>query len=248
MNKLRINGISSFTLHILAMSLMLCDHLWATLFPAQEWLTCIGRIAFPIFAFMIVEGYYHTSDVSKYMKRLLVFAIISEIPFNLIYGSSIFYPLHQNVLWTFLLALLTIKLIEKIKSIGKWWLSWPLILIILYCINIIGTLLMIDYFGAGILMILVFYFFHYRNWWCFLGQLICLGYINIEVLGGYYYPIIIDGHEFKLVQQSFALLALLPICLYKGKQGYHSRWFQYLCYAFYPAHLLIIYLIWQCIS
>ena len=63
-------GIDSFTLHILAMLFMLCDHLWATLFPAQEWMTCVGRLAFPIFAFMIAEGCYYTSNVKKYMLRL----------------------------------------------------------------------------------------------------------------------------------------------------------------------------------
>ena len=88
-------GIDSFTLHILAMLFMLCDHLWATLFPAQEWMTCVGRLAFPIFAFMIAEGCYYTSNVKKYMLRLFLFAIISEIPFNLIMGSSVFYPFHR---------------------------------------------------------------------------------------------------------------------------------------------------------
>ena len=105
-------GIDSFTLHILAMLFMLCDHLWATLFPAQEWMTCVGRLAFPIFAFMIAEGCYYTSNVKKYMLRLFLFAIISEIPFNLIMGSSVFYPFHQNVLWTFLLGGLSIQIIE----------------------------------------------------------------------------------------------------------------------------------------
>ena len=107
--------ISSSGLHILAMGLMLCDHLWAMLFPAKEWLTCIGRMAFPIFAFMIVEGYLRTHDLRRYLLRMLVWALLSEIPFDLMYGGSIYYPYHQNVLWTFLLSLLLIMFIEKSK-------------------------------------------------------------------------------------------------------------------------------------
>ena len=63
---------SSCSLHILAMACMLCDHMWASLFPYMEWMTCVGRIAFPIFAFMIVEGYFHTKDIKKYLLRLLI--------------------------------------------------------------------------------------------------------------------------------------------------------------------------------
>ena len=76
-----VNGITSFGLHILAMILMLCDHLWATLLSDFSWLTWIGRIAFPLFAFMIVEGFFHTKDRKKYILRMLIFAVISEIPF-----------------------------------------------------------------------------------------------------------------------------------------------------------------------
>lgn len=244
----KINGLTSFTLHILAMLFMLCDHLWATLFPAAEWLTCIGRMAFPIFAFMIAEGYFHTSNVRKYLLRLFIFAVISEVPFNLIYGGSVFYPFHQNVLWTFLIALLSITLIEKSKALNKWWLIWLTSIAIIFVDYTLGTIAMVDYFGAGVLTVLVFYFFRERKWWCFAGQLVCLAVINIYMLGGYYYSVPIAGYEFEIVQQGFALLALIPIWLYGGQQGYHSKPFQYFCYAFYPIHLLILYFIWQCVS
>ena len=79
--------ISAAALHIIAMTLMLMDHLWATLLPAREWLTCAGRVAFPIFAFMAVEGYFHTRSFKKYILRMLLFAVLSEIPFDLMYGG-----------------------------------------------------------------------------------------------------------------------------------------------------------------
>lgn len=240
-------GVSSFSLHVLAMILMLCDHLWATLFPAQEWLTCIGRIAFPIFAFMIVEGYFHTSNIRKYLRRLFMFAVISEIPFNLIYGSSIIYPFHQNVLWTFLIALLSIVVIEKARATKKWWIFAPAAIVTVGFDFLLGTFAMVDYFGAGILTVLVFYFFHGRKWWCFLGQFVCLAYINLEMLGGYYYSVNIGEYELQIVQQGFALLALIPIWLYRGRQGHHSKVFRYICYAFYPVHLLLLYFVWQAV-
>lgn len=104
--------LSSATLHIMAMIFMLMDHLWATIFPAQEWLTCVGRVAFPIFAFMTVEGYFYTHNFKKYLTRMFIFALLSEIPFDLMYGGTIFYPYHQNVIWTFIVGLIGIYLIE----------------------------------------------------------------------------------------------------------------------------------------
>lgn len=241
----RSRGLTSFSLHILAMALMLCDHLWATLFPAQEWLTCMGRMTFPIFAFLIAEGYFHTSDVGKYIRRVLIFALLSEIPFNLIYGSSLIYPFHQNVLWTFLIALLSLRAIEKAKALEKRWLVWPLVLLVILFDSLFGTITMVDYLGAGVLTVLVFYFFRGKQWWCLLGQLVCLAYLNLSVLGGYYYSVSIGGLEVNIIQQGFALLSLIPIWLYNGRQGYHSKPFQYFCYAFYPLHLLLLYLVWQ---
>lgn len=72
--------LSAAALHIIAMALMLMDHLWATLLPAQDWLTCAGRLAFPIFAFMTVEGYFHTRNLKRYALRLLLLHCFRKCP------------------------------------------------------------------------------------------------------------------------------------------------------------------------
>ena len=238
-------GLSSAALHIIAMALMLCDHLWATIFPYLDVLTCIGRIAFPIFAFMIAEGYRHTSNVKKYMLRMLIFAVLAEIPFNLVYGGQVSYIYHQNVLWTFLIALVCMTLIDKVKAKGRTWLTIFAGFGIVFLGALIGTIGMVDYYGAGVLTVLTFYFFREKKWWCFAGQLICMYYINVEMLGGYYYPVTIAGHYFELQQQGLALIALIPIWLYNGTRGYNAKWFKYFCYAFYPVHFAVLYVIWQ---
>ena len=234
--------ISSFGLHLLAMGLMLCDHLWATVVPGNDWLTCIGRLAFPIFAFMTVEGYFHTKNLKKYVLRLLVFALLSEIPFNLMMGSRIFYPIHQNVLWTFLLGIWMIHRIEKAKNAPFW--RRILRAAGSVCIGfLVGTLTMVDYMGAGVLMVLTFYFFRGRKWWHFVGQLLALYYINAEILSGFSYQLELFGREIWIVRQSFAVFALIPIWFYRGRQGHHSKAFRWICYGFYPAHMLILALI-----
>ena len=227
--------ITSAALHILAMAFMLCDHLWGTIVPGNDWLTCIGRLAFPIFAFLLVEGYFHTSDLKGYVRRLFLFALLSEIPFNLAMGSRLFYPIHQNVLWTFLLALGFIHWNEKAKHSGKLWKRVAVGILSVVLGYLAGILTMADFYQGGVLTVLVFYFFRGRTWWQLAGQLLCLWYINVEILSGFAYEL----HLF-LIRQGLALLALFPIWLYRGRQGYHSKGFRYFCYAFYPAHLLIL--------
>lgn len=230
---------TSLSLHILAMVLMLCDHLWGTIIPGNDWLTCVGRLAFPIFAFLLVQGYTHTRNLRKYVLRLLLFAVLSEIPFNLAMGSRLLYPLHQNVLWSFLISIGLIHWNEKVRT-KRIWLRLLIALLTFLIAYIGGLLTMVDYYHAGILTVLVFYFFRHKKWWCYLGQFICLWYINMEMLGGIGYEIQLFGQTHFIARQGFALLALIPIWLYRGKQGYHSKPLQYLNYAFYPAHLLIL--------
>lgn len=185
--------ISVAMLHIIAMTFMLMDHLWATLLPAQDWLTCVGRLAFPIFAFMAVEGYFHTHSFKKYILRLLLFAVLSEIPFDLMYGGTWFYPFHQNVIWTLLIGLAGIHLMEKARKKQKLWIFLPTAVLVMLVGSALGTVGMADYYGAGVLTLFAFYFFRGRKWWCFSGQLLALYWVNVELLGGLMYPIRLLG-------------------------------------------------------
>ncbi len=234
------NIINSSQLHILAMVFMFCDHLWATVLSQMSWLTCIGRLAFPIFAFMLVEGYFNTHNLRRYMLRIFIFALISEIPFNIMCCLSIFYPFHQNTLWTLLLSLIVISIIEKAKKTNN---------IIIFTFTAVAASFggflaafaaMVDYYGFGVLIVLSFYFFRGRKWYNFLFQFICLYILNIKFLGGFYYSLNLFGLGFEFPRQGFALLALIPIWLYNGKKGQTGKSFKYFCYMFYPCHIAFI--------
>lgn len=99
---------------------------------------------------------------------------------------------------------------------------------------------MVDFYHAGVLTVLVFYFFRQKKWWSYIGQFVCLWYINTELLGGLGYEIHLGAQTYFFARQGFALLALIPIWLYRGKQGYHNKLLQYTYYAFYPLHLLVL--------
>ena len=235
--------LTSFALHIMAMVFMIFDHLWGVFATdGYLWMTCIGRLTYPIFAFMIVEGYFHTKNLKKYVLRLLIFAWISEIPFNLVMSSSWIAPLHPNVLWTFLIGILLIFLNEKANKKALW--VRILVFIgtaLLGCL--LGIITFVDYNHGGVLIILMFYVFRERKWWALLGQIVCLYFISVEVISGQFIPIELFGKTFELVVQSFCVLALIPIWLYQGKQGPYNKAIRYLYYGFYPAHLLLFALI-----
>lgn len=196
-----------------------------------------------IFAFMAVEGYFHTHNLKKYLLRMLIFAVISEVPFDLMYGGTWFYPVHQNVIWTLMMGLVGIHLMENVRKKKSTFVYILVSTIVVILGGLLGTLSMVDYYGIGVLTVFIFYFFRGRKWWCLLGQMLALYWVNVELLGGLMYPIRLFGMEFELCQQGLALLALLPIWLYRGRQGYHSKPFQYFCYAFYPIHMLVIVLV-----
>lgn len=228
--------LTSFGLHLLAMGLMLCDHICLALMPDRLWMTCAGRLAFPIFAFLVAEGFVRTRSRARYARRLLIFALVSEVPFDLLAAGRPVYPFHQNVLWTFLVALGCMQLLEWAKADPR-----PAARLVVSAGAVLGgflagTAFMVDYFGPGVWTVLVFYFFRGDGWRLRLGQLLCLLFLNGWLLAG---QTVLPG-GLALPIQSFAVLALPFIWLYRGRQGPHGRAVRWLFYGFYPAHLLVL--------
>ena len=237
----KIRFLNSNTLRLVAVLLMISDHVWATTMSFGNWMTYIGRMAFPIFAFQIAEGFIHTKDFKKYALRLLAFGLVSEIPFNLFYSSRWFNPYHQNVMFTLLLGLLAIRVIDNLKedisakNIGKSVL-WLLL------IGIGGTLGFVDYGFLGVLTVVMFYLCRGYRFTPIL-QLIGMILINIVFFEGQVFIFEFFGKTLEIPSQGFAVFALIPIWLYNGKKGKSSKILQYGFYAFYPVHMLILYLI-----
>lgn len=208
-------GLSVFDLKCIAVATMLIDHIGAFLYTDQEWMRYIGRLAFPIYCFLIVEGYYHTRDVRKYIGRLALFALISEVPFDLACADQVVYMEHQNVFFTLTLGLVCICVIDRLSS------KWLALGIAAGIWLLTGYVIRSDYGVGGLLMI--FFFYQFRSQWLY--RLLSVGAINCLCYG----PI-----------QWAGTVALLPIQFYNGKKGPSAKYF---FYAFYPVHLLLLYLI-----
>ena len=174
----------------------------------------IGRLAFPIFAFMIVEGFYKTKSRWKYLRNLLVFAVISEIPYDMFQSKVFINNRSQNIMWALALGLLTLIIVDKLKEKIKNKYIWILVSIILVAINaIIATLLSFDYDYYSIIIIFILYIFYDKR---FVGSI--LSYLVI-------------------IKEVYSILGFATINFYNGKKGRQNKLFNYL---FYPVHLLIL--------
>jgi hypothetical protein len=136
-------------LFFLAMLLMLLDHMWATVWDVP-WFTMVGRLAFPIFAFQIAEGFYQTSNRKNYIKRMLLFALISEIPWNFM-GMDSWRYMKQNVYFTLFFGYLAICLIEYYR--GNAWMQFVCVFALLWTAKEFNA----DYGWKGYIFILIMY-------------------------------------------------------------------------------------------
>lgn len=239
-------GMTGSTLKIIAMLTMLIDHIGASLLENgvmrkiaggsvasadiaalhsyNTWrmvdivFRAIGRLAFPIFCFLLVEGFLHTRDWRKYFARLFLFSFISEIPFDLAFHRTWFYREGQNVfftLWIGILVLVGMKYIEEREDLVKS-VQYILEILVVTAGYFLAEFLKTDYSGFGIVVIAMLYFLRKDR----KSQTICGAILFLW--------------EFS------APLAFVPIYKYNGKRGLDLK---YVFYFFYPVHLLLFGLI-----
>lgn len=229
----RIQILNGFHLKLIAICTMFIDHMGYTLFPGALWLRCIGRIAFPVFCFLIAEGCVYTHDRRKYAVRLLAFALLSEIPFNLMNSGALWDMYHQNVLWTLLMGALVCWLMDWTMQKRAGW-AFALVVAAMaaaYWLLEIGNT---DYGGWGMLLVVMFYGIRRAPSGAvvkMIAQFFGLAFFSIAVMGGY------------ISIELWSLVSLAPIWLYNGQRGFSNRAVQYGFYAFYPVHILILSLI-----
>lgn len=217
-------------LKILAILTMTIDHVGAVLYPEVTVLRLIGRLAFPIFAFLLVEGYVHTRDVKKYLIRLWLFALISEIPYDLAFDGVLYAPLHQNIFFTLGLALLGLWTLDRFKDTDP--VIGPLVFVLL-CV--VSLLLRTDYNIFG--MATVFLFHRYRGEKIKALYAVALLHLAYGVMDSG----LLDGaFILRRMIQSAAAVSVLFIGLYNGEKG---RSFKYVFYVFYPLHLTLLWLV-----
>lgn len=223
-NRFKTSGAALKWLAVLS---MLCDHLFKALaLPFPYICQIFGRLAFPLFAFLLAEGAAHTRSFPKYWLRIAVFAIVSEVPFDLAFFGRYWYTGHQNVFLTFLLALPVLWLLRlSLERDRRFAYALPLATV---AAAAAAHLLRSDYGAGGVVCILLFGIVQRLP-----RQYRALGAVGILA------TFLQSGNTLQL----WALLALVPILLYNGQRGHGGKWLQYGCYLFYPAHLAGLFLI-----
>lgn len=208
--------MSSFTLKILAIIFMTIDHVGFILFPKINILRVIGRISFPIFAFQTGISFEKTKNKEKYILRMLIFTIFSQIPFNIaIQAGAPGYPHFLNIGATLTCGILALYCLEKFENKILKYTSTLLVILL-------GVFIPMDYGWIGILTIIVLHYFKKDK---LFASVSFATLVSINC--------IVKNSSFNLPE----IIALIPILLYNGKKGPNVK---YLFYIFYPLHLIIL--------
>ena len=226
-------GLNANTLKVIAIITMFFDHFSAVFFPHDTiWgvlLRIPGRLSAPIMCYMIAEGYHHTSNLKRYILRLMVFAVISHIPYNLCFNYSFLQA--TSVIWGLAMGLIALAIVKK----EEWNVLLRLIGLGLCCLLSVNA----NWNYIAVLWILGFGIFHGQRGKSLMAFVVVAGIYLIQPwIHGTYFPFI----------SRFGVFLVTPLLLlYNGERGRKSKLIKWGFYWFYPIHLLIIYWIGQLI-
>lgn len=240
--------MSEFILKLFAMACMAIDHIGLVFFPQHRFLRCIGRIAFPLYAFMIAEGFAHTEKsghTGKYLIRLALLALLSEIPYDIgLYGT---FPRmdHTNVIFTLLVGLLMLYGISHTSSL-------PLQAVIIVLCAYTAEFIHSSYGYAGVTLILLYHLYVQYGKDKNTGTRILILCGIAMLFGGYYLchnarsmdPSTVIAVFKRSTWTQTGVLASVPlIAFYNGKKGQDSPVFRWFYRLFYPLHLSVFTLL-----
>ncbi|MBE6697255.1 MAG: hypothetical protein E7581_01905 [Ruminococcaceae bacterium] len=238
-----VSGLSIFWIKIIAALTMVIDHAAAVgQFTGWEICRMIGRVSFPLYAFMLVQGFLHTRSRWRYLLQLLALALLSQPIYTYCFNGVWWKWDHLNILFTLAASLGAMWLLDLGKRVaqrrkGAWWL-WALLLCMACCGTVFaGEFLGVDYGWEGMVLILMLYVFATTRWaWC-----------PITVLFAFRNQLLTGAWDEPVYQRGiFAAVAFIPMVFYNGKPGPKPKnkvWaaaMKYGFYAFYPLHLLVL--------
>ncbi len=214
-------------LKIIAILSMLIDHIGAVFFEELLIFRIIGRIAFPIFAFFIAEGWQFTKSRKKYVVLIAIFAVASQVPYMFLFEKIIL-----NVLFTFLLSLLLIYQYDAIAKNSEnreiYAINFVLTNIVILCFSVFN---LFDYGYMGVILPLTIYIFRNNKNKKMLAMAFLLIFLSLSIVFN-------DVSNFYYYMQFFSLFALLPLYFYNGKKGKINL--KYFFYFFYLVHILVL--------
>lgn len=219
--------MTSFMLRLLALLSMLADHTGLALFPRIGVFRCVGRLAFPLYCFLLVQGYIHTRDVRAYARRLLLLAILSEIPFDLLIFGRAACMVEQNVLFSLLLGLAAVWVVDRFESEPV---KAALGTLLVFMLSMLAR---VSYGWLGVALCLWFYKLRRSR----VRQALCI----LPIEGVYCLSLALSGVEQSWVLVSLcAMLSTVPVLLYNGRPGLRNRLISFLFYAAYPLHIVAL--------
>lgn len=247
-SKMKTGGISADWLKVIAMVTMVIDHTGAVLFPGEALWRMVGRVAFPVYMWLLIVGFLHTSNVEKYICRMFLFSLLSEIPFDLALEGTLCTFQYQNVFWTLTLCLCMLRCLKRILDRTEGMAKWKRILpaaVLIAASMAACEWLHFDYGCTAPVLAAAFYFYvrcqkpSLPAGFC----LFCLSYLADPVLNGYAKSGV-AALQIALAYASsevYGILAVPLIARYNGVRRWKRG--KMLFYLFYPVHLLILYMI-----